>query len=103
LGGFSVSELELSKEALSYYSRSINSVTNKKSKAKAEAKAKPPRWAKNKQVCEYMGGITIMTLTRYRQRYEDFPRPIKLERVLLTDLNKIDKWLLDRARAGLGR
>jgi hypothetical protein len=44
-----------------------------------------------------------MTLHRYRKKYEDFPKPMRMGGLLMTDLNAADEWLLKRAKAGLGR
>jgi hypothetical protein len=70
-------------------------MSNKKSEAN---KKRPPRWATNKKLRRHLGDVVQMTINRYRVKFPNFPRPVKVDRVELTDLNEVDDWLIEQAK-----
>jgi predicted DNA-binding transcriptional regulator AlpA len=69
-------------------------------KVRVEQEQKARRWVRDKAVMSYCGEITAMTLWRWRRDPNlGFPKPVKINKTNLTDLDQIDTWLVKRALA----
>jgi predicted DNA-binding transcriptional regulator AlpA len=49
-----------------------------------------------RQAQEYCGGVTAMTLWRWRHRFDDFPKPVRINNRVYFDVNELSAWLESR-------